>query len=306
MVLTAATTAPRNWEAQAEFQDYMSAVNPVMPGIGVDVFPQSLYEAGESRVIPLDLAAALQTPYPCTTPNLLASFVRINASKQVDLATPATSHMFYVIRGRGETHSHEFGTIPWQAGDLLTYPGVEQLRHLASEDAALYWVCDAPLLQYLGVMPQKHRFSPVLYSREKLDAALQKAREEHGQANRSGILLSNPNFPQTRTLTHTLWSLYNSLPAGVTQKPHRHNSVALDYCVAAGADTYTLIGRELDDQGQIVDPVKALWVPGAMFVTPPGYWHSHHNNSDVDAVVLPIQDAGLLTNMQLLDFQYVE
>lgn len=303
---TAATAASGNWEAQAEFQDYMSAVNPVMPAIGVAVFPESLYASGESRVIPLDLATALQTTYPCTTPNLLASFVRINAGEQVDLATPATSHMFYVIRGQGETQSDEFGAIAWKTGDLLTFPGVAQIRHLASADAALYWVCDSPLLQYLGVVPQKHRFSPVLYSQEKLDAALQEAREEHGQANRSGILLSNPNFPQTMTLTHTLWSLYNALPGGVTQKPHRHNSVALDYCVAAGPETYTLIGKELDEQGQIIDPIKAPWVPGTMFVTPPGYWHSHHNDSDVDAIVLPIQDAGLLTNMQLLDFQYVE
>ncbi len=303
MVFAAPRTSQR-WEAQAEFQDYMSAVNPVMPEIGVEVFPQTLYAAGESRVIPLDLSGALQTPYPCTSPNLLASFVRINAGESVALATPATSHMFYVIRGRGETHS-EFGAIAWKTGDLLTLPGVGQIRHCASEDAALYWVCDSPLLQYLGVTPTKTRFEPVLYSRERLDAALQVARQEHGQANRSGVLLSNPHFPQTRTLTHTLWSLYNALPAGLTQKPHRHNSVALDYCVAAGPDTYTLIGRELDDNGQIIDPIKAPWIPGCLFVTPPGYWHSHHNESETDAIVLPIQDAGLLTHMQVLDFQFV-
>lgn len=305
MVFAAPKTSP-NWEAQAEFQDYMSAVNPVMPEIGVEAFPESLYAEGESRVIPLDLAATLKVSYPCTSPNLLASFVRINAGEQVDLATPATSHMFYVIRGQGETQCDEFGAIAWKQGDLFTLPGVAQISHLASADVALYWICDSPLLQYLGVVPQKHRFEPVLYSQERLDAALRKARKEHGQANRSGILLSNPNFPQTMTLTHTLWSLYNALPAGVMQKPHRHNSVAIDYCVAAGPDTYTLIGQHLDEQGQIVDPMKAPWVPGTVFVTPPGYWHSHHNHSGVDAIVLPIQDAGLLTNMQILDFQYVE
>lgn len=41
-------------------------------------------------------------------------------------------------------------------------------------------------------------------------------------------------------------------------------------------------------------------------VSPPGYWHSHHNESDEDAIVLPIQDAGLLIHMQVLDFQYVQ
>lgn len=31
-------------------------------------------------------------------------------------------------------------------------------------------------------------------------------------------------------------------------------------------------------------------------------WHSYHNDSDKDAIVLPIQDAGLIMNMQVLDF----
>lgn len=39
------------------------------------------------------------------------------------------------------------------------------------------------------------------------------------------------------------------------------------------------------------------------FITPPGWWHSHHNDSDQDAIVLPIQDAGLVMNMQALDFK---
>ncbi|NEQ99537.1 MAG: hypothetical protein F6K30_23005 [Cyanothece sp. SIO2G6] len=300
---------PQPWESQAEFQDYMSAVNPVMPEIGVESFPPSLYQSGDSRVLPLDISASLKTPYPCTSPNLLASFVRINAGDVMPLTVAATSHMFYIISGRGESHCQFAGqsaTIAWKTGDLIAMPTVSDLRHQASEDTAMYWVCDAPLLQYLGVTPSKARFQPVLYTQERLDAALQQARVSGGRSNRNGVLLSNPNFPQTMTLTHTLWSLYNALPAGVMQKPHRHNSVAIDYCVAAGPDTYTLIGKEIDAKGNIIDPVKAPWIPGAVFITPPGYWHSHHNKSEMDAVVLPIQDAGLLTNMQLLDFQYIQ
>ncbi|NET47407.1 MAG: hypothetical protein F6K09_01520, partial [Merismopedia sp. SIO2A8] len=261
--------------------------------------------SGPSKVITLDLSSYLQTPYQCTSPNLLASFIRVTAGDTLPLSVAATSHLFYAIHGRGETHS-EFGAIAWKAGDLMTLPMVRELRHYASEDAALYWVCDAPLLQYLGVMPNQARFQPALYTRERLDAELQKAQESGGQSNRNGVLLSHPEFPQTLTLTHTLWSLYNALPAGVVQKPHRHNSVAIDYCVAAGPETYTLIGKEIDEKGQIIDPIKAPWVAGSVFVTPPGYWHSHHNESDTDAIVLPIQDAGLLTNMQILDFQYIK
>ena len=304
MVLAAPKTV-QTWESQAQFHDYMSAVDPIMPEIGIEVFPYTLYASGESRVIPLDLSASLKTSYPCTSPNLLASFVRINAGDSLTLNTPATSHMFYVIRGQGETKS-EFGTLSWKAGDLFTMPSLGEWRHDADEETIMYWVCDAPLLGYLGVIPGAARFEPVLYTQERLNAELQQAREQHGTANRSGILLSTPNFSQTMTLTHTLWSLYNALPAGVVQKPHRHNSVALDYCVAAGPNTYTMIGKDIDDKGQIIDPVKAPWIPGSVFVTPPGYWHSHHNESDEDAIVLPIQDAGLLTNMQVLNFRYID
>jgi hypothetical protein len=41
--------------------------------------------------------------------------------------------------------------------------------------------------------------------------------------------------------------------------PQRHNSVALDYCVSIGLDTYKLIGRKIDENGQIVNPVKSVW-----------------------------------------------
>ncbi len=123
--------------------------------------------------------------------------------------------------------------------------------------------------------------------------------------NRVGILLGNPACPLTKTLSHTLWSLYNILPAGATQLPHRHNSVAIDFCVTAGENTYTLVGDKIDEKGHIINPIKALWTPGSLFVTPPGWWHSHHNESGEDAIVLPIQDAGLLTYMQILDIQFV-
>ena len=108
----------------------------------------------------------------------------------------------------------------------------------------------------------------------------------------------------TLTLTPTLWSLYNLLPKRSWQKPHRHNSVALDLCVSAKEGVYTLIGDALDAEGRIIDPIRADWKPGAVFTTPPGLWHSHHNESDEDALVLPVQDAGLHTWLRTLDIRF--
>jgi len=126
--------------------------------------------------------------------------------------------------------------------------------------------------------------------------------------NRRGILLSNLATPQTKTLTPTMWSLLNSIDGTATQHPHRHNSVALDLAVHGGdaGTVYSLLGKELDKHGQILNPMKMPWQSGGVFVTPPGWWHSHHNEGNKTAWVLPIQDAGLYTHQRTLDIRFVE
>jgi len=294
------------WSCRAEFHEYLSAANPDMPQVEIKAFDASLHQSGETRIISMDMSAALQTDYPATTPNLLASFLRICANESLETTESATSEMFYVIRGSGTTET-EWGTTAWKEGDLFVIPNTAKALHHALDDAAIYWVSDSPVLKYLGVAPTTQQFAPVLFTHEQIQEKLMAEYDSPDALtrNRIGVLLSNPACPLTKTLTHTLWSLYNILPAGAVQLPHRHNSVALDYCVSAGENTYTLIGEKIDENGHIIDPVKAMWTPGSAFITPPGWWHSHHNESGENAIVLPIQDAGLVTNMQILDIQFV-
>ena len=213
--------------------------------------------------------------------------------------------MFYVIKGQGYTDSR-YGRLAWGEGDLFTLPVNEGVTHAATEDTVMYWVSDAPVLNYLGAQPSRPTFEPTHYSRAWLMQNLQDVRNADGayQKNRTGILLGNAACEQTKTLTPTLWSLLNVLPPKTVQRHHRHNSIALDLCVSAGPDTYTLLSQKLDKDGELLDPIRADWKSGGMFVTPPGWWHSHHNESGDDALVLPIQDAGLVTNMQILDIQF--
>lgn len=49
---------------------------------------------------------------------------------------------------------------------------------------------------------------------------------------------------------------------------------------------------------------RAGWKSGAAFVTPPGLWHSHHNESSGDAYLLPVQGAGLHTYLRTLNIQF--
>jgi hypothetical protein len=48
------------------------------------------------------------------------------------------------------------------------------------------------------------------------------------------------------------------------------------------------------------NPKKIYWKTGNMFITPPGLWHSHNNDGETYAYVLPIQDAGLLLYQRIL------
>jgi gentisate 1,2-dioxygenase len=299
------------WDAtrDAEFFEYSRAANPIRPSLTprlpYHVFPASLHADGPTRAVPLDLSAELRCDGPATAPGLLASFVRIRAGESIGLDPNATSQVFYVIRGMGGSTIGE-STLAWHAGDFFALPGGAPAVHRALTDSTLYWVNDAPLLAYLGVKPAWPRFAPTLYQAERADAELARAAGDPTAAGRSrvSVLLANKRFARTRTVTHTLWAMYGALPAGSTQKPHRHQSVALDLIVDCAPGCYTLVGPELAADGSILSPARVDWEPGQVFVTPPGYWHAHFNESGQDARLIPIQDAGLHTYLRSLDIRF--
>ena len=64
------------WAANTAYFEYTSAVNPRMPKIEIEAFPATLHQIDETKIIPLDLSAAMQTAYPCTGPSLLVTRCR--------------------------------------------------------------------------------------------------------------------------------------------------------------------------------------------------------------------------------------
>ncbi|MDX8405850.1 MAG: hypothetical protein R8K50_06835 [Mariprofundus sp.] len=298
-------TNNQQWADQVISWEYTSAATPDLNDVPIQPFAASLHEQGATRVIALDISAILETPYQATAPGLLANYVRICAGEQITTKVSATSELFFVMRGSGRSET-ENGTITWHQGDAFTLPVNQGVTHYADADSALYWTHDAPLLQYLGVKATAARFKPAFYSKAYMDGEIARIREisMREKRNRVGIILGNEDCAKTKTITHTLWSLYNLLPAGAVQKAHRHQSVALDLAVSSGPDTYTMIGKKIDEQGHIINPVKAMWATNTLFITPPGWWHSHHNESNQDAYVFPVQDAGLHTYLRTLDIQF--
>ena len=294
--------------SQAQFFDYSSAANPLQKGlisrIPYRCFPASFFDQAGTELKPLDLSEELECEGPATGPSLCGNFIRLDGDS-LRTSADATSQLFFVARGEGRSQACG-QTFHWTAGDTFVLPAGGEAIHSSDSTAGLYWVHDAPLLRYLGVSTVKPIFEPCFYShrdaRAELDAI---ARNPRGaNANRVSVLLGNNAFPQTRTVTHTLWAMLGILPSGQVQRPHRHQSIALDFAVACKPGCYTLIGTELDDEGMICNGHREDWVAGAAFVTPPGYWHSHHNESGADAYVLPIQDAGLHTCLRTLDIAF--
>lgn len=185
-------------------------------------------------------------------------------------------------------------------------PAGEQPQLEADSTAVLYWVHDGPLLDYLGVQPNRARFEATHYGAEWLQAELSTlaARPGSSNSNRLSLLLANRDLPQTRTVTHVLWAMFGMVPPGTVQAPHRHQSVALDLIVDCAPGVYTLVGTELNDDGTIRNPRRLDWQAGGAFITPPGHWHSHVNESGTTAWLLPIQDAGLHTHLRSLDIRF--
>ena len=302
----------------ARFHDYRYASNPIADGtlgaIPGARFGAELHEQGMTRTLPLDTSSILGCPGPATSPGLCANFIHICPGDAIITDANATSQLFFVMRGTGTTRvdadaaavAAGGGEIAWQAGDLFILPAGSRAMHVAGDDAAVYWVHDEPLLRYLGVEATRRQFSPTLYKRESIHEALEAVIRDptSAHANRLSVLLGNQLFPQTMTITHVIWAMFGRLPVGAVQAPHRHQSVAVDLVVDAKPGCYTLVAKTLGPDGRIKDGERFDWQPHAVFVTPPGLWHSHHNESGFPAHILPIQDAGLHIYLRTLDIRF--
>jgi gentisate 1,2-dioxygenase len=291
------------------FYEYSRAADPIgsgaIPLVPYAEFPARLHEEGPTRVNPLDLSRRLGCPGPATSPSLSANFVHICPGESIDVWPNASSQIYFVMRGRGRT-SFDGREIPWGVGDFLTLPAGDRALHEAETDAALYWVHDEPMLRYLGARAETPTFRPTLYRAEDARAELAKAAADPEAKRRSrvSVLLANRACDQTLTVTPTLWAMFGILPSGDVQVPHRHQSVALDLIIDCKPGCFTLVGKELDERGRIMNPERIDWKPASAFVTPPGLWHAHYNDSGAPAYLLPIQDAGLQTYLRTLDIRF--
>jgi len=266
----------------------------------------------------IDFSDIFNVSYKSTTPNLLASFIKLKKDDIIELNNNqniiefnATSHLFYIIKGEcsiyisdNDNNNDNNDEALVYSGDILISPCFDsiKIKNIGKEELKIYYINDSSLVNYLGNKAYKKIFKTAIYRNEFIVSKLNELSNPNN--NRKGILLSNKDTELLgiNTITPVLWALYNELPPKTTQKPHKHNSVALDLCIKCSdsENIYTLIGDELDENGNIINPKKVFWKEGCMFITPPGLWHSHNNIGNTYAYVLPIQDAGLLLYQRIL------
>jgi gentisate 1,2-dioxygenase len=287
--------------------EYEKNVNPIMNQIPIRTKNITECDYGMNY---LDNSELFNVPYESTSPNLLAGFIKIRESEIFPIKkNNAASNLFFIIQGECDFFV-DGELISLNSGDIVVTPYFRsiQIINTFEGDLQMYHVNDSALLRYLGSTPTEKIFRTAKYSKTFLVENLE--RLSNPENNRKGILLSNKDTEilGTNTITPVLWALYNELPPNTVQKPHRHNSVALDLCISCSdsENIYTLVGEKLDDKGNIIDPKKVHWRQNEMFITPPGLWHSHNNTGNTFAYILPIQDAGILLYQRILGIELLK
>ncbi len=279
-----------------ELFEYTSAAEPISDLIKPEIFDFSKLDIKENNINDI-----------YQSPNLKIKYINVTSLISV-CDSRASSNIFYVLDGEGTIL---FGNenINFKNGDIITLPFYSEFK-IKSQSTNLVWGNDEALNDYLGVIPNRKRFTPTIYCNKMLIDFVKKANEDENslKRNRNGVLLSNKQMvsENINTLTHTMWSLLNVIGPNIVQKPHRHNSIAIDLCISADDNkVYTLMSKELNEDGTVKNPIKRYWKKNSIFITPPGWWHSHHNESENEAWVFPIQDAGLYTYLNTLDIKFV-
>ena len=254
--------------------------------------------ATPTGLIDMDLSAALDTPFPATTPLVLSRYAVIRAGDTLAVEVRASAQLMCILEGRGTT-TVEGEATAWKAGDVLALPGAARAEHAASEDTVAWLVTDEPSLAFLDVdpvQPARAAVQPVHYLAEDLARELD-AVYRHPDADSFpgyAVVLSHEGLERTRNIHPTMTLALNSLPPGRAQRPHVHNSMALTLCLQ-GEGCHSIVDGERKD-----------WSRHAVMVTPPGAVHSHHNEGTRRMECLIVQDGGLYYHARTIGFAYAD
>jgi gentisate 1,2-dioxygenase len=289
-------------EARGRFFNSGNAFNVKLPQVPAAQFvnePSTALSSGETGFVVCDQSEAIGTPFPATTPLMLARYASIAPGAKLTADFRATGAIWYVIRGSGSVamgaEHLDFGP-----GDVFLTPGGVPAQFVAADGGAVLWVVtNEPQLAFDALRPAESAEAPVdavHYPAGEIALQLQKVVQASQNATTSGMALifSSDRQETARNILPTLTLSLNTVPAGEQQRPHRHNSAAITL-ILKGDECYSMVGGKRCD-----------WSPYATLVTPATEPHSHHNDSDERAMFLIVQDGGLHYHARTMGFAFLD
>jgi gentisate 1,2-dioxygenase len=290
-------------EARGRFFNTGNGFNVRLPPVPDRIFAdepaRALDPATPTGLIACDISADLACDFPATSPLVLARYARIRAGETLATDFAASGVIAYVIAGSGTTKCAG-EIVDWGAGDLFVLPGGAPATHTANEtDSVLWIVTNEPQLAFENLRAPGPGAAPtdVVHYRgaeimRQIDLLYDIGRNE--EIAGSALIFSAERQEATCNILPTLTAAMNSLPGGVVQRPHRHNSVAVSL-VIKGERCFSIIDGKRKD-----------WAPWATTITPPVSVHSHHNGGNEMALFLIIQDGGIYYHARAMGFEFCD
>ncbi len=290
-------------QGRARYFNTGNAFNVILPPVPDMAFTEeparALSQQTPTGLIACDISEKLECPFPATSPFVLAYYAKVKAGETLTTDFAATGAVGYVIQGAGSLTCGE-ERIEWAPGDLFVLPGGFQHSYTAgTEDAVLWLVTNEPQLAFERLRapaPGEAPTAVVHYPAaeiEKQIALIDQVGRDAAAAG-SALIFSSDQNEASRNALPTLTVAMNSLPPGVTQRPHRHNSVAISLVIEGENCFSTIDGKRKD------------WSPWCTTITPPVSIHSHSNDGETMAMFLIIQDGGLYYHGRTMGFEFVD
>jgi gentisate 1,2-dioxygenase len=288
--LSKPTSAAGDYTSEALYYDPANAFDfrwPAVPRRQFLAERDDAFDPGApSGLIPLDASDALETPYPATTPSLLAGYLRLHGGESFTSRHRASGEVYLVMHGAGRSRNGA-DTVEWSDGDLFCFAAGGETIHTADgEDCLLFYVTDAPLVAFQGLQPPapgEALIGTVHWPAAEIDKRLDTVYSRPRSKNEAGraVLFSSRSLAPARNILPMMVAAINTLESGGDQRSHRHNGVAITLALE-GEDVYSLI------EGERID-----WVKGAAQITPATELHSHQNRGSNRMRSLVIQAEGL-------------
>jgi gentisate 1,2-dioxygenase len=290
-------------QARARYFNTGNAFNVQLPPVPNMVFTdeplKALSSSSPTSLIPCSASDQMQCSFPATSPLVLAYYARICSNEDLKTEFNASGVVYYVIEGKGVTLSNN-EKIDWNAGDVFVTPGDCHQLHKAIDGPAVLWVVtNEPQLALENLQAPRRGNAPtdvVHYPSDEINRQIELIYDvgRGDEIAGSALIFSSTKQESSRNVLPTLTVAMNSLPPGVTQRPHRHNSVAVSL-VIQGENCFSLIDGERKD-----------WAPWATTITPPVSVHSHHNEGHEQAKFLIIQDGGIYYHTRAMGFEFID